>query len=202
MPPIVELQEIRKTHILETALQTISASGSSNVTMAEICNAAGLSKGGLAHYYKSKRELFIAVFKKFFQRIFLRGKETMEGYTDPLDKLLSFEWLYNPKDPETIIGYPILFDFMSIAVHDAEYREIFRDWINNWIKLLKQAIIQGQIDGAFCEFDADSAARSISAIYQGIATRWFLSPELHSTEWAIDTLRRGVKGLLATYNHD
>ncbi len=200
MPPIAELLEIRTTHIIETALQTISTSGCANVTMAEICRAAGLSKGGLAHYYKSKRSLFIAVFTEFFQRIFQRGKETMEEYTDPLDRLLSFEWLYNADDPEASLGYPILFDFMSIAVHDEEYREIFSNWINNWIELLKQPILEGQEQGIFTKkIDPDSTARSISAIYQGIATRWYLSPELHSTEWAVDTLKRGITGLLASY---
>jgi AcrR family transcriptional regulator len=203
MPPIPELQTIRTTHIIETALATISASGCANVTMADICRAAGMSKGGLAHYYKSKRSLFIAVFKEFFQQIFQRGKKTMAEHSDPLGKLLSFGWLYDANDPEATLGYPILFDFMSIAVHDDEYREIFSNWINNWINLLKQPIIEGKKQNIFNQnIDPDATARSISAIYQGIATRWYLSPENHSTEWALDTLKRGVTGVLASYGQD
>ncbi len=203
MPPIPELQKIRKDHIIETALQTISTSGCSNVTMADICRAAGMSKGGLAHYYQSKRALFMDVFKEFFQRIFQRGKETMAGYSNPLDQLLSFGWLYDANDPEATLGYPILFDFMSIAVHDNEYREIFINWINNWIELLKQPIMEGKKQNIFSQkMDPDSTARSISAIYQGIATRWYLSPEKHSTEWAMDTLKRGVIGILTSYDQE
>jgi hypothetical protein len=47
--------------------------------------------------------------------------------------------------------------------------------------------------------DADSAARTISAIYQGIATRWYLARGEHSSTWAVDSLRRSVKGLLDSY---
>ncbi|MFZ5572705.1 MAG: TetR/AcrR family transcriptional regulator [Thermodesulfobacteriota bacterium] len=199
MPPILELEAIRKAQILEAALKTIAANGCANVTMADICRSAGLSKGGLAHYYKSKNELFIAIFEEFFNRIFIRGQVTMAQYEDPLDKLLSFTWLYNADDPDALLGYPVLFDFMSIAVHDPEYRKIFHDWVNNWLVLLKEAINQGIRDGQFKPIDADVAARAVSAVYQGIATRWFLAPELHSTGWALDTLRRAVIGLLESY---
>jgi len=202
MPPILELEAIRKNQILEAAIMTISEFGSANVTMADICRAASLSKGGLAHYYKSKRELFKAVFEEFFKRVFVRCRDKMAEFDEPLEKLLSLELLYNADDPDAVIGYPILFDFMSIAVHDAEYRQIFRNCINNWIELLSQALIEGQEQGIFGKFDPDSVARSISAIYQGIATRWYMSPEYHSTEWALDTLRRGVKGLLASYDNE
>ncbi len=201
MPPIVELEAIRKAQILEASLKSIATSGCANVTMADICRSAGLSKGGLAHYYKSKNELFLAVFEEFFKRIFVRGKLTMAQYSDPLDKLLSFSWLYNADDPDALLGYPVLFDFMSIAVHDPEYRRIFHDWVNNWLVLLKEAVNEGVSSGQFKNIDADVAARAISAVYQGIATRWFLAPELHSTPWALDTLRRAVIGLLDSYQN-
>jgi len=199
MPPIPELEAIRKAQILEASLQTIAISGCANVTMAGICSAAGLSKGGLAHYFKSKRDLFLAAFEEFFKRIFLRGQETMAQSSDPLDKLLSFQWLYNKEDPDAYLGYPVLFDFMSIAVHDEEYRRIFHDWVNNWLKLLKEPIQEGLASGYFENIDPETAAKGVSAIYQGIATRWFLAPELHSTEWALDTLKRAVTGLLDSY---
>ncbi len=198
MPPIPELEAIRKSQILQAALNTIAANGCATVTMADICKSAGLSKGGLAHYYKSKRDLFLAAFKAFFQQIFQRSRETMATHADPLDKLLSFDWLYDRDDPDGLLGYPVLFDFMSIAVHDEAYRELFQEWVENWLLLLKDAIVQGQAIGRFKEIDPEAAAKGISAIYQGIATRWFLAPELHSTEWAVETKQRAIIGLLAS----
>lgn len=201
MPPIPELEAIRKAQILEAALVTIAQHGCANVTMAGICESAGLSKGGLAHYFKSKRELFLGAFEEFFQQIFKRGSETMAQCTDPLDKLLSFGWLYNAEDPDASLGYPVLFDFMSIAVHDEAYKKIFHDWVDNWLAMLRSAIIEGNDTGQFQIVDPDAAAKGISAIYQGIATRWFLAPDLHSTAWALDTLKRAVVGLLDSYKN-
>ncbi len=201
MPPLVELEAIRKAQIIDAALRTIAERGCANVTMDDICKTAGLSKGGLAHYYKSKNDLFKAVFLEFFQRIFVRGEETMGTFDDPLDQLLSFEWLYDAEDPDVKTGYPMLYDFMSIAVHDQEYRELFSDWINNWVKLLKKALILGQSQGLYQNVDAEPVARTISAIYQGVATRWYLAPGSHPTRWAIDSIRRSIQGLLNSYEN-
>jgi AcrR family transcriptional regulator len=203
MPPLIEIETIRRSQIIEAALTTIAARGSANVTMDDICRASGFSKGGLAHYYKSKRELFLAAFTEFFDRIFIRGKETMDQFDDPLDKLLSFTWLYDPDDPDALIGYPVLFDFMAVVVHDDDYRKIFHDWFGKWVVLLKEAAVQGVAEGAFSQnMDCESVAQGISAIYQGIATRWFLASDLHSRKWAIETLERSVKGLLNSYEKD
>ncbi len=199
MPPIPELEAIRKAQILEAGLKTIAARGCANVTMEEICRAAGLSKGGLAHYYKSKRELFKAVFREFFERIFKRSRETMARLDDPMDKILSFDWLYNMEDSDAVLGYPLLYNLMSMAVHDEEYRAIFHEWVGRWVDMLGEALREGVEQGMFTGLDPDETARSISAIYQGAANRWFLDHESHSGQWAVDTFKRGIMGVLAPY---
>lgn len=199
MAAIPELEAIRKTQILDAALKTIAASGHANVTMDDICKAANLSKGGLAHYFRSKKELFQAAFQEFFDRIFLRSQETMILFDDPMDQLLSFDWLYDLEDPDLNIGYPIVLDVLSIAAHDETYRNIFHDWIDNWITLLKGALLKGLATGHFKGLDSDAVARTISAIYQGTATRWYLDPESHSTEWAITSFKQAINGLMQPY---
>ena len=199
MPAIPELEIIRKAQILEAALQTIAARGHANATMDDICKAANLSKGGLAHYYRSKNDLFQAAFQEFFNRIFQRSQETMSAFNDPMDQLLSFDWLYDLTDPDLNIGYPIVFDVMSIAVHDESYRRIFHDWIENWIVLLEGALRKGMAKGLFAKMNPGAVARTISAIYQGTATRWYLDPGAHTTAWAVDSFRQAIKGLMQPY---
>lgn len=199
MPAIPELEAIRKAQILEAALKTIADRGHANVTMDDICKAANLSKGGLAHYYRSKNDLFQAAFQEFFNRIFKRSQETMAAFDDPMDQLLSFDWLYDLTDPDLHIGYPIVFDVMSIAVHDDTYRRIFHDWIDNWIVLLEGALRKGMARGLFKKLNPEAVARTISAIYQGTATRWYLDPTAHPTAWAVASFNQAIKGLMQPY---
>lgn len=199
MPSIPELEAIRRSQILEAALITISEHGYANVTMDNICKAAKMSKGGLAHYFKSKNEVFQTAFEEFFNRIFERSRETMQINEDPLDQLLSFSWLYDVDEPDSLMGYPLLFDCMSIAVHQPEYGKIFHNWVENWIKLLKASLEAAIKRGQLLPLDSDSTARTISAIYHGIAIRWYLDRESHSSEWAIDSFQQAISGLLTPF---
>lgn len=199
MPSIPELEELRRKQILEAGFTMLMAKGSANVTMDDVCAEAGLSKGGLVHYYKSKRLLFSAIFETFFQRIFQRSADTMALHQDPMDQILSFDWLYHRDDPDSYAGYPLLLDFMSLAVHDPEYRALLQDWIGNWVALLTKSLEQGIAQGVFFPMDVQDVAQSISAVYQGVATRWYLAGDSHSTEWAIRTYRKSITGILSPH---
>ncbi|MBT3311044.1 MAG: TetR/AcrR family transcriptional regulator [Desulfobacterales bacterium] len=200
MPHIPELETIRKTQILNAGMKIISSSGYANVTMADIAKAAGFSKGGLAHYFHSKKELFIAVFNEFFSRILERSEENMEKYGEPLEKLLSFQTLYDRRDSDSNIGFTILIDCMSMAIHDEEYRTIYHDWVESWVELVKGVIEDGLSNETFTGVDPDSTARAICSFSQGIATRWFLDPESHTTAWAKASFVRAIKGFLIPDN--
>ena len=191
-----DLEDLRRAQILSAAISTLSAKGSASVTMEEVAAAAGLSKGGLAHYYRSKDELFKAAFKEFFSRIFERSRLTLSLQEAPLDKLLSFEWLYDENDPDVNLGYPMLYDCMAMAVHDDAYRMLFHDWVENWVALLRDVISEGLSQGIFKNIEPDATARAISAIYQGIASRWYLARSAHSTEWAVSSYRQAIARLL------
>ncbi len=52
---------IRKQQILDAALSTFSEKGFAAATTAEIAQTAGVAEGTIYNYFRSKRELFIAV---------------------------------------------------------------------------------------------------------------------------------------------
>ncbi|PKL35214.1 MAG: hypothetical protein CVV44_22830 [Spirochaetae bacterium HGW-Spirochaetae-1] len=192
----LELEDLRKAQILQAALIKISEMGSANVTLDDIAKQAGMSKGGVAYYYKSKDILCKEAFKEFFVRIFRRSKETLSACSDPLGKLLSFGWLYNWDDPEVNLGYPMLMDAMAMAARDAEYRKMFHEWVQVWVSILGEALSEGISKGIFPEMDTDNTARTISSIYHGIAVRWYLDPESHTSEWAVAAFTHSITSLL------
>ena len=196
---IAELEEIRRSQILLAALTVMSRKGSFDATMDDIATAAGLSKGGLAHYYKSKNELFIAAFREFFARVFERCRESMAKAPGPLEKLLAFDLLFDPQEPYVPLGYPILFDCMAKAAHDADYGRVFGEWVEGWIALLSEALRLGVEQGLFRPLDPDPIARAVSAIYQGVATRWFLAPARHSRDWAVNAVKEAITRLMEPY---
>lgn len=55
--------ERTKAEILDTAKKMFSQRGFSSVTMSDLCEATGLSRGGLYRHFSSTDEIFIALFK-------------------------------------------------------------------------------------------------------------------------------------------
>lgn len=199
MPQLPSIEEIRTAHIIEATLFAISTTGAATITMRDIANASGLSNGGLAHYFPSKEELFKTVFKVFFQRIFKRSKEELDNIDDPLEKLLGFGAFFDENEPDVPVGYPLLFDCMSIAVHNEEYRKLFDEWLENWVVLLRDAIQEGVQRKIFRKVDADTMARMISSMYLGISIRWYLARESNSTDWAMKAFKEGITSLMEPY---
>ncbi len=199
MPPIPELEAIRKAQILEASLATISEKGIAKTTLDDICRAVGLSKGGLVHYFRTKDILFKAVFEEFFKRIFETGKETMESVEGPLEQILSYDWLYDEANEDVYRGYPLLLDLLAQAAFNPDGRIMIQEWIQNWVVLLSRPLTQGIAENIFTPMDVARVARSISAVYQGVATRWYLGDDSHTTAWAHETFTAGIMGILAPY---
>ncbi len=194
-----ELEAIRKKQILEAGLITISEKGIAKTTIDDVCRTAGLSKGGLVYYFRSKDVLFSAVFQEFFERLFQKGKKLMEEVEGPLEQILSFGWLYDESDDDVYKGYPLLLDLLAKAAFDEECRVLIQAWIQNWVVLLTAPLERGIAENIFNPMDVPQVAQSISAVYQGVATRWYLGGESHTSQWAIETFNAGIMGVLDPY---
>ncbi len=190
------IQAVRIPQIIEAALEIIAERGFDSATMDLVAKKAGLSKGGLIHYFPSKKSLLETVVKSFFERIFERGKEIRDSFSDPFEQLASYTWLYNREDPDNLVGYRLFFEIMAVTSRNETYRDIFHQWVNNWVNLLKASIEKGNREGVFEVEDPDETAKTISAVYQGVASRWFLDPENHSDEWARESVRKLIRFLV------
>ncbi|MBE9530214.1 MAG: TetR/AcrR family transcriptional regulator, partial [Proteobacteria bacterium] len=57
----------KKNQIIEAAAQIFAKNGFSGTIMAEIAHCAGIGKGTIYEYFKSKEELFFAVFEWYMK---------------------------------------------------------------------------------------------------------------------------------------
>ena len=120
----------------------------------------------------------------------------MKQHSDPLDKLVSLEWLFDWDNPKVKLGFPLLFHCVSMASHSSEFKKIFQEWIERAIEPLQAALQEGVDAGRFRVDDVQVTARTVSAIIHGIGMRWYLDPEVHSTEWALESVGAAISGLL------
>ena len=200
MPPIPELEAIRRNQILRAAIKIIGTSGYANVTMADIAAEAALSKGGLAHYFASKDDLFKEAFKTYYDQILQMFQDGLNASVNPMDKILGLGLpLFVRETADVSFAHKIVYDFMSLAAHDQDYQKLFSTWINSWINIKKQAVDEGIAQGVFKSHDSNRTARTISAIFHGIYMRWYLDPDHHTVEWAEQAFTEAITSYLKPY---
>ncbi len=77
----------RRRQILEAAAELFSHSGYHGVTVDAIAQRAGISKGNLYWYFRSKQEIFRLLFEHVTEGLFQPLAETLEGDAAPREKL-------------------------------------------------------------------------------------------------------------------
>lgn len=85
-------RELRQEHILETARQVFCQKGFINVTMTDLIEAAGMSRGGFYFYYQSVGEVFRLVLERRKSSKFeavLRSIEQNPPFEELLDSYLA-----------------------------------------------------------------------------------------------------------------
>ncbi len=80
----------RRRQILTAAAELFSHSGYHGVTVDAIARQAGISKGNLYWYFKSKQEILQLLFDDIAVQLFWPFVEIMEGDRSPRDKLRAF----------------------------------------------------------------------------------------------------------------
>jgi len=181
---------------MQAALNVFSDRMCSSMTLDDIAKASGFSKGGITYYYSSKEALIKDVFEYYFEGVYKKAKEEMAKHKDPLSKLFAFVWLFDGDDPQTDIIWPLTFEMMAISTHNKEYRSAYQGWIKEWVEMVVPIIDEGVSTGLFQTEDSEEASRVLSATAQGLAGRWYLDKEHHSSEWAEKSLKSAIINVL------
>lgn len=92
-----EQKEERRRHILKTAKALLLAQSYANIQIMDVANAAGLARGTLYLYFKTKEEIFLALLSEAFADWFrdmdalfdaAPPQQSVSTFTDGLCKLL------------------------------------------------------------------------------------------------------------------
>jgi TetR/AcrR family transcriptional regulator, transcriptional repressor for nem operon len=183
-----QLQESR-TRILDAALRVIREKGYSATSVDDICSAAGLTKGGFFHHFKSKDDLAVAAADYWSEATgAVFEAASYHTHADPLDRVLGyidfrksilqgavseFTCLVGTMVQETYDTHPAIRDACerSISGHAAKVeadiaaamrtRRIKPKWTAESLALHTQAVLQGAFILAKAKGGAQFAADSI-----------------------------------------
>lgn len=90
-----EIREEKKTLIMDVALEHFSDVGFQATTINHIARHAGISKGLMYNYYKSKEELLAAIMNRSLSEIYLNFNPNRDSYLSTEDFELFIRKIFN-----------------------------------------------------------------------------------------------------------
>ena len=189
----------RQSQIMEAAMKVFTKKGYANARMDDIVEEAGLSKGAIYHYYKGKRELFLALIEHWETQTFPDFYIKSEKNLSASDALRNFsnEIIKVFKTRNYVFHAEV--EFWSLSNQDDEVRKRSQILYEKIINLFELVIKKGIRTKEFIKVDPRTTAIYMLSVFQGI--NWFcifddktLSAENYIRE-SIELIISGLKQL-------
>ncbi|MGA0045366.1 MAG: TetR/AcrR family transcriptional regulator [Candidatus Kapaibacteriota bacterium] len=193
---VQDKREAKRADILRCAADVFSGTGFHATTIQEIATAAGIGKGTVYEYFRTKEELFLAVYDSWMNEYENTVRERVEAATDPVAKVDAVRQsavdFYQSRAQQA----PLLLEFWAHALRSTnpaflERVHATRQFLQDLGADLAQQLVTA---GWFTSVDAASFALLESGISDGIFLSWVLEQQRFPLDKAY-TFRQSLIGM-------
>ncbi len=193
MTPRPDVSLERKQQITEAATTVFSRLGFHKARIDDIAAEAGLSKGTLYLYFKSKDDIIASLLSKMFERELAALDSLKNDQRPAAERLLVFVEQSNNALIKWQRIIPIMFEFLSRISRQSVVQQAFKSYFQSYMEMLTPIIQQGIDSGEFKSVDAQEIAIAVGAIIEGTILLWVYDPEFINLQRHVYT---GVQLLL------
>jgi TetR/AcrR family fatty acid metabolism transcriptional regulator len=160
--------------ILRAATKVFAQHGYFQSQVADVAKVAGVAAGTVYLYFKGKDDLLVSIFERSMNDVLAEVRAAVEGLDDPAARLrtiarLHLDRLGRDKDLAVV--------FQVELRQSVKFMERFSEtFLQDYFKLIRQAIADGQQAGAFRkDISATTATKIFFGALDEMATNWVLS---------------------------
>ncbi len=179
------LDSMMKQAVYEGAVQVLTQHGLRGTTMDRVAAAAGMAKGSLYNYFRSKQDLLEFVHDRAIAPIQEAVSEVLEMQISAADKLSSIfrRWREYLVSQHAVLEFLILDQSAKRQLTDAA--QSAREW---GIRHIATIIEQGIHEGSFRPVDSLAVAEMLLTASIGMAEQEIARGETRTVQEAVDTL--------------
>lgn len=160
--------------ILRAATRVFAQHGFFQSQVADVARVAGVAAGTVYLYFKGKDDLLVSIFERSMGEVIAEGRAAVAGVADPAERLRRIAHLHLGR-----LGR----DKHLAVVFQVELRQSVKfmerfsaTFLQDYLKLIRDAIADGQATGAFRkEISATTATKIFFGALDEMATNWMLS---------------------------
>jgi len=180
MPRIVD-RDKKRSEIAQKAIEVLAKRGFQATTIQEIADAAGLGKGTVYHYFKTKEEILSAVSEEILHEMERSFGAALLRIDKPMEKLSALieEALRVTKDVEYLfIVYTELWLMNLRGDHYNDYMSVIKNLHEDLKKLTAGMIDEGKKQGLWDkDTDSDALAAYLVASFDGVIAHYMMDKE-------------------------
>jgi AcrR family transcriptional regulator len=176
----------RRAEIIEATFFCIALKGYSKITMQDIADSAGVSKGVIHYYFRSKEELFLSVFEKLVKDLDSHIATKVNRAKTPPEKIRAIISAVFEKVKENKKFQVVLLDFWAHSTKHPTLRAANANQYARYRYLTKKIITEGIEEGYFKDCEPERVASALIGLIEGLVIQWIFD------EKAFD-LRRAQK---------
>jgi AcrR family transcriptional regulator len=187
--PRIDIGTIRREQIIEAAVAIIAEQGLQNLSLSEIEQRAGMSRGQLTYYFPTKEDILLAVFDRLLQLMKQRF-EAADGGPNPcvagptvweaLQHFLTFVLLTPPQVPEF---HSLQYTFLSQIGHREDFRarlaNLYEEWRGHMAANFARELPGG---GPGRPVSSRTLASFVQALLHGLAMQRAADPEAYDRQ--------------------
>jgi TetR/AcrR family fatty acid metabolism transcriptional regulator len=160
--------------ILKAATKVFAQNGYFQSQVADVARVAGVAAGTVYLYFRSKDDLLVSIFERSMNEVLAEGTAAVAEIDDPAERLSKLAHLHlgrlgRDKDLAVV--------FQVELRQSVKFMERFSEtFLQDYFKLIRQAIADGQQSGAFRkDISATTATKIFFGALDEMATNWVLS---------------------------
>jgi TetR/AcrR family fatty acid metabolism transcriptional regulator len=189
MAPREDLKNLRETQITRAAYEIIARNGYENITVQDIADHAGFSKGIVYYYFKSKDDLMVGLFDSIIAVIDKRFAEVRRENPDPREQLKSVIRISLDIVHEHMEFYRVIMVFWTQIGHKEFMKEINARLFRHWRREIEKILELGTAQGAFTPaLPTRTIASSIIAQVLGVSLQYIFDPDAFDFAEMTDTV--------------
>jgi len=173
----------RRNHLLGATFKAIVDKGFDSLTMQDIADYSGVSKGVTNYYFKNKEDVLTHLFLWITDRIYENELSAVTAAEGALDKLRAYVNAAFPSVKKNKQFFRVYLEFLARADRNEAFREINTRFYENCWSIGRHIVSEGQRERIFNEsLDIDKAAAAIRSLIDGCLIQWLMrgQDELHA----------------------
>jgi AcrR family transcriptional regulator len=171
----------RRLILLKAAFREVAEKGFSEVTLEDIADRAGVSKGVTLYYFESKEDLFRQLFGWLIDSIHERMRQAVDSVSDPVEKVRALVALIFPSPSKNRAFFRAYVDFCGLAARRESFRAIGERFYSGCREIDQGIVTDGMRRGEFVVRDAGEAASTVRAIFDGLMLQWLTENDPEGT---------------------